>query len=187
MIVYIGFTCSRFIKSWSSHSGKFFEIRFYKNSQNFPKDYCTSIFEIFVHRLLIISYDFLYTAQKNKFSIKDLFSKCDQIRSFLRIWSHLLKKSLMGNRSVVCLAILYLESREIFQSLEFQFRIGKKTMSRIAIDVCRVIFEILEPSYISTSRNTTKWFEITEKFYQRWDFPKSIGAINGKHCNGTVF
>ena len=29
------------------------------------------------------------------FSINDLFSKCDQISSFLRIWSHLLKKSLM--------------------------------------------------------------------------------------------
>ena len=27
-----------------------------------------------------------------KFSIKDFFSKCDQVRSFLRIWSHLLKK-----------------------------------------------------------------------------------------------
>ena len=26
-----------------------------------------------------------------KFSIKYLFSKCDQIYSFLRIWSHLLK------------------------------------------------------------------------------------------------
>ena len=35
------------------------------------------------------------TAQKMKFSIKDYFSKCDQIRSVLRIWSHLLKKSLM--------------------------------------------------------------------------------------------
>ena len=32
-----------------------------------------------------------------KFSIKDFFSNCDQIRSFLRIWSHLLKKSLMEN------------------------------------------------------------------------------------------
>ena len=32
-----------------------------------------------------------------KFSIKDFFSKCDQIRSKLRIWSHLLKKSLMVN------------------------------------------------------------------------------------------
>ena len=27
-----------------------------------------------------------------KFSIEDFFSQCDQIRSFLRIWSHLLKK-----------------------------------------------------------------------------------------------
>ena len=26
-----------------------------------------------------------YTAQKVKFSVKDFFSKCDQIRSFLRI------------------------------------------------------------------------------------------------------
>ena len=36
-------------------------------------------------------------AQKIKFSIKDFFSKCDQIRRELWIWSHLLKKSLMEN------------------------------------------------------------------------------------------
>ena len=36
-----------------------------------------------------------------KFSIKKFFSKCDQIRRFLQIWSHLLKKSLMGN-FIVC-------------------------------------------------------------------------------------
>ena len=35
----------------------------------------------------------LLATQKVKFSIKDLFSKCDQIRSSLRIWSHLLKES----------------------------------------------------------------------------------------------
>ena len=32
------------------------------------------------------------TAQKMKFPIKDFFSKYDQIRRKLRIWSHLLKK-----------------------------------------------------------------------------------------------
>ena len=37
------------------------------------------------------------TAQKMKFSIKYFFSKCDQIRRKLRIWSHLLKKSQMEN------------------------------------------------------------------------------------------
>ena len=37
------------------------------------------------------------TAQKRKFSITEFFSKCDQICRKLRIWAHLLKKSLMKN------------------------------------------------------------------------------------------
>ena len=39
----------------------------------------------------------LYAVQKMKFSIKVFFGKCYHIRSFLLIWSHLLKKSLMEN------------------------------------------------------------------------------------------
>ena len=39
----------------------------------------------------------LHTAQKIKFSIKDFSSRCDQNCRKLRIWSHLLKKSLMKN------------------------------------------------------------------------------------------
>ena len=38
-----------------------------------------------------------HPTQKMKFSIKDFFSKCDQISSFLRYWSYLLKKSSMKN------------------------------------------------------------------------------------------
>ena len=37
------------------------------------------------------------TAQKMKYSIKDFFSKRDQIRMKLRFWSYLLKKYLMEN------------------------------------------------------------------------------------------
>ena len=44
-----------------------------------------------------------YNAQKKKISINDFFSKCDQIRRKLRIWSHLLKKSLMQN-FIFCVA-----------------------------------------------------------------------------------
>ena len=45
-----------------------------------------------------------FIAQKMKFSIKDFFSKFYQIRSLLRIWSHLLKKSLIEN-FIVCAVI----------------------------------------------------------------------------------
>ena len=37
------------------------------------------------------------TAQKMKFCIMDFYSKYDQIRSFLRIWSDLVKKSVIEN------------------------------------------------------------------------------------------
>ena len=53
------------------------------------------------------------TAQKMKFSIKDFFSKCDQIRSFLRIWSHLLKKSLKEN-FIFCAVQVYHFSISLF-------------------------------------------------------------------------
>ena len=44
-----------------------------------------------------VLFSFYCTAQKMKFSITNFFSKCDQIRRKLRIWSHLLKKSVMVN------------------------------------------------------------------------------------------
>ena len=53
---------------------------------------CPGLFLSILHTLNSRS-----NAQKMKFSIKDFFNKCDQMRSFLRIWSHLLKKSSMKN------------------------------------------------------------------------------------------
>ena len=48
-----------------------------------------------------------------KFFIKDFFSKCDQIRSFLRIWSHLLKKFLMENLIFCAMIALFLFMKEM--------------------------------------------------------------------------
>ena len=50
------------------------------------------------------------TVQKIKFSIKDFFSKCDQIRRKLRIWSHLLKKSLTENCILFLKSFLFVNS-----------------------------------------------------------------------------
>ena len=42
-----------------------------------------------------------------KLSINDFFSKCDQIRRKLRIWSHLLKNSLMENFIVCTVSVTF--------------------------------------------------------------------------------
>ena len=52
-----------------------------------------------------------------KFSIKDFFSQCDQIRSFPWIWSHLLKKFLMENFIFCAVFILKTRLRKSFYAV----------------------------------------------------------------------
>ena len=69
----------------------------------FPTESSRRCCSSFLHRTYLIAENCqvlqngISTAQKMRFSVKDFFSKCDQIRSFLRIWSDLLKKSLIEN------------------------------------------------------------------------------------------
>ena len=60
------------------------------------------------------------TAQQMEFPIKDFFIKCNQILSFLQIWSHLLKKPLMEN-------FIFLQCKKKNLSWKFQENIYKKT------------------------------------------------------------
>ena len=70
-----------------------------------------------------------FTAQKMKFSIKDFFSRCDQIRGFLRIWSHLLKKSSIEN--ILFCAVLYLccQKYSYLSSKRFTKKVDQKSPS----------------------------------------------------------
>ena len=49
----------------------------------------------------------IFTAQEMKFPFQNFFSKCDQIRKKLQIWSNFLKKSSMEN-FIFCAVFLYL-------------------------------------------------------------------------------
>ena len=66
----------------------------------------TSYIKLFIHERNT-------TAQKMTFSIKDFFSKCDQIRRKLQIWSHLLKKSLMENVIFCVVYILFVRNHDL--------------------------------------------------------------------------
>ena len=58
-----------------------------------------------------------HTAEKMKFAIKNFHSKCDKVRSFLQIWSHLLKKSLMEN-FIFCAVSIVLPRYTVLQMLK---------------------------------------------------------------------
>ena len=65
-----------------------------------------------VDEALLVNATSEYTAQKMNFSIKYFFSKYDQIRKKLWIWSHLLKKSLMEQFIFYAVVVFILKYRE---------------------------------------------------------------------------
>ena len=69
-----------------------------------------------------------------KFFIKDFFSKCDQVSKKLRIWSQLLKKSLMEN---FFFCAVYLKS-ELWYEFDFLHLIHKYIYLIQSIHMCVV-------------------------------------------------
>ena len=96
-----------FAKLWVNSNNNVLYVRylidFLQLSQTLAKRLVKKFVPLQSFRLSAESF-ILYT-QKMKFSIKDLFSKCDQIRGKLRIWSHFLKKFLMENCIFLCSVI----------------------------------------------------------------------------------
>ena len=69
-----------------------------------------------------------------KFLVKNLFSKYDQIRSFLRIWSHLLNKFLMGNFTFC--AMLEVLPLSIQSHVSYTINIKSLIVSVAKYDLC---------------------------------------------------
>jgi len=80
----------------------------------------------------------------------------------------------------LALAIRYLAIGETFQSLSFQFRIGKSTVSQIVVEVCVTIYQVLGRQHLKTLNTVENWREIATLFFSKWNTPNNIGAIDGK-------
>lgn len=80
-------------------------------------------------------------------------------------------------------ALRFLATAETFSSLHFQFRMGKATISYIVPEVCKAIYKVLGPKYLSVPSTVKEWSEIATKFETQWQYPNCLGAIDGKHIN----
>ena len=121
------------------------------------------------------------TAQKMKFSIKDFCSKCDQIRSFQGIWSHLLEKSLMEN-FIFCAVLenhfskckfkmnrLIAENEQILKIFENQIEQYKQDFDLAQQDITKTLFQkILEKTL--------------KEFHRKWIWNNNIIKMEANNC-----
>ncbi|XP_011858743.1 PREDICTED: putative nuclease HARBI1 [Vollenhovia emeryi] len=80
----------------------------------------------------------------------------------------------------LALTLSYLAHGDSMFSKKAEFRVGRSTAYRIVPEVCRIIWDMLQPCYLAQPTQEI-WTCIADEFMQKWQFPNCIGAVDGKH------
>ena len=107
------------------------------------------------------------------------FSKIVDLRSERLHKKDTVMREYVKPAEMCCLAIRYLATGESFHSLEFQFQMSRVTISKIIIEVCQALYEVMGPIYLSTPKTQEEWLKLSEKFEVQWNFPMPWGQWMG--------
>ncbi|XP_011881373.1 PREDICTED: uncharacterized protein LOC105569477, partial [Vollenhovia emeryi] len=62
----------------------------------------------------------------------------------------------------------------------WDFRIGRSTIYKIVPEVCNVIWQALQSTYLPALRKN-QWEHVAKEYEEMWQFPNLLGAVDGKH------
>ena len=77
------------------------------------------------------------------------------------------------NYNISIVTSIYLATGDAITTIAYNFWMGVSTARQI-------IWDVLAPIYMPVP-SEDKWKSIADDFYERWNFPNCIGAIDGKH------
>lgn len=66
------------------------------------------------------------------------------------------------------------------QSIAWSYKLGKTTVRNIILETCEVIWRLLSPVYVSEPTES-QYKDIANDFFNMWNIPNCVGAIDGKH------
>jgi hypothetical protein len=84
-------------------------------------------------------------------------------------------------------ALRYLTSGGNFRVLEDIFRIHHTTIGKIIPEVCGAIWTALSGDYIKCPTTADEWMKVAQRFEDRWQYPRGLGAVDGKHVHVQAF
>ncbi|XP_067948826.1 uncharacterized protein [Watersipora subatra] len=84
-------------------------------------------------------------------------------------------------RTRLYVTLHYLATGTSYNVIATHYALGRSTVSGIIQDTCQAIVDIMGPIYLKPPTSHVEWRNIADKFYESWDFPNCVGAIDGKH------
>lgn len=81
---------------------------------------------------------------------------------------------------IIIICFRYLASGATFSSLALYFARGISTIADIVAETTKLIWITLQSEYMAIP-STEKWKNIASRFYEIWNMPNCLGAMDGKH------
>ncbi|KAK0149420.1 NADH dehydrogenase [ubiquinone] iron-sulfur protein 8, mitochondrial [Merluccius polli] len=86
----------------------------------------------------------------------------------------------------LAVTLRYLATGMSQQALAASYKLGTATVSCIVREVCAAIWTALEDEFVAFPQGE-QWEGIRREFWEMWNYPNCIGAIDGKHVRGPNF
>ena len=111
------------------------------------------------------------------FSMVNLLVK--QIKNKLKpIREH---KACISVEDKITAVVRFLATGIQLRQLQFSTRISEPSLSNFIPQVCLDIIEVLGPKYIRFPKTADDWRQVAREFYQKWNMPNYMGAIDGRN------
>nr|CAI5844569.1 unnamed protein product [Callosobruchus analis] len=81
----------------------------------------------------------------------------------------------------VRVTLKYLATGISFSALSYEYLLAPSTLRKIVFDTCQVIWNKLQPLYMSETLAEDDCLRIADQFFARTKFPNIIGVVDGKH------
>jgi hypothetical protein len=72
----------------------------------------------------------------------------------------------------------FLATGDALQTIAISYSTGVTTTWKIIIDVCIAIWDVLSDEFLKPPQRDT-WIKIAKDFFNHWNFPNCLGAIDG--------
>ena len=81
----------------------------------------------------------------------------------------------------VALTLRHLASGTTYRNMQYAWRVPHNSISKVVRDVVHAIVEEYVDELLKFPNTEQEWKQIAEDWYEKWDFPHTVGAIDGKH------
>ena len=87
----------------------------------------------------------------------------------------------ISSRHRLMATLRFLTSGASFEVISETARIAPNTLCEIVPEVCDALWKIIGPQVIHLPTTSEEWLDIAEDFGRLWDYPRALGAVDGKH------